>query len=158
MIQRRLPRQGLLGQVISMDSASSLRVPGSEEGNRAARAGFDAFLAAHRLAPGATWPFQVALDEVLSNIVKYASKVGGEPVQVELRMRLAEGSLEIVVVDDALAFNPLEAKAPDTTQPVETRKVGGLGLALVRKLMDVVVYERTGDRNRLLLKRRLSAA
>jgi len=141
-----------------MDPVSCLHVPGSEEGTRAARAGFDAFLAAHRLAPGATWPFQVALDEVLSNIVKYGSNEGAEPVRVELRMRLADGSLEIVVIDDALPFNPLEAKAPDTTQPVETRKVGGLGLALVRELMDVVVYERTGERNRLLLRRRVAVA
>ena len=141
-----------------MDAASSLHVPGSEEGNRAARAGFDAFLAAHSLASGATWPFQVALDEVLSNIVKYARTQAGGPVQVELQMRLLGGSLEIVVVDDALSFNPLDANPPDTAEPVETRKVGGLGLALVRKLMDVVEYQRAGDRNRLLFRRRLSAA
>lgn len=141
-----------------LDASSSLHVPGSEEGNRAARAGFDAFLAAHGLAPGATWPFQVALDEVLSNIVKYARTPAGGPVQVELRMRLAAGSLEIVVVDDALSFNPLEARPPDTAQPVATREVGGLGLVLVRKLMDAVEYERTGDRNRLLFRRRVSGA
>lgn len=141
-----------------MDAASSLFVPGSEEGNRAARAGFDAFLVTHGLAAGATWPFQLALDEVLSNIVKYARTPEGGPVQLELQMRLRGGSLEIVVVDDALSFNPLEAQPADMAQPVETRGVGGLGLALVRKLMDVVEYERTGDRNRLLFRRRLSVA
>ena len=142
----------------AMDAASSLHVPGSEEGQGAARAGFDAFLAAHRLPPGSTWRFQVALDEVLSNIVKYARTAGGEPARVELQIRLLEDSLEVVVIDDAVAFNPLEAPRPDVTQPVETRKVGGLGVALVKKLMDAVEYERRDDRNRLLLRRRLGAS
>ena len=140
-----------------MDAASSLHVPGSVAGQGAARAGFDAFLAAHRLAPGATWRFQVALDEVLSNIAKYARTVEGERAQVELRIGLRGDTLEVEVIDDAVAFNPLEAPGPDVTEPVETRKVGGLGLALVRQLMDTVEYERQGDRNRLLLRRRLAA-
>ena len=122
-----------------------------------ARAGFDAFLVAHGLAPGATWRFQVALDEVLSNIVKYARTAAGERAEVDVQMDLRGDSLEVVVIDDAVAFNPLEAPRPDVTQPVETRKVGGLGLALVAKLMDAVEYQRNGDRNRLLLRRRLSA-
>ena len=65
-----------------MDAASSLHVPGSVEGQSAARAGFDTFLAAHGLGPGTTWRFQVALDEALSNIVKYARTAGGERAQV----------------------------------------------------------------------------
>ena len=140
-----------------MDAASSLHVTGSEEGQAAARAGFDAFLAVHRLAPGTTWRFQVALDEVLSNIVKYARRAGGERARVELRICLHEHGLEVEVIDDAVAFNPLEAPRPDVAQPLEARKVGGLGLALVGKLMDAVEYQREGDRNRLLLRRRLAA-
>jgi serine/threonine-protein kinase RsbW len=143
---------------LAMDAVSSLHVPGSEEGQDAARAGFEAFLAAQGLAPGTAWPFQVALDEVLSNIVKYARTSAGQPVQVELRMRRLGDSLELVVIDDAVAFNPLEAPRPDVSQPVETRTVGGLGLVLVASLMDAVEYERQGDRNRLLLRRRLSVA
>ena len=55
--------------------------------------------------------------------------------------------------DDAEPFNPLDAPLPDTAAPLEGRQVGGLGIALVRHLMDGVVYERTGGRNRLVLRR-----
>lgn len=151
-------RRGIIHRRPAMDALRSLHVPGSEEGQAAARAGLDAFLAAQGLAPAATWRFQVALDEVLSNIVKYARTAAGEPARVEVRMRLFEGGLEIVVIDDAVAFDPLAAPRPDTSQPLETRPVGGLGLVLVASLMDAVEYERTGDLNRLLLRRRLSAA
>ena len=78
-------------------------------------------------------------------------------MQVELRMSLREDSLEVMVIDDAAAFNPLEAPRPDVTQPLERRKVGGLGVVLVGKLMDAMEYERKGDRNQLVLRRRLSA-
>ena len=125
-----------------MDAVSSLHVPGSVDGQGAARAGLDAFLAAQGLAPAVTWRFQVAFDEVLSNIVKYARTTAGPPAQVEVQMRLFGDSLEVVVIDDAVAFNPLEAPRPDVSQPIETRTVGGLGLVLVTSLMDAVEYER----------------
>jgi serine/threonine-protein kinase RsbW len=62
------------------------------------------------------------------------------------------------VEDDAPAFNPLEARTPDTRSPLEERVPGGLGIALVRQLMDVMEYSRVGDRNRLILRRRVNPA
>jgi anti-sigma regulatory factor (Ser/Thr protein kinase) len=136
-----------------MDAASttSLLIPGSEEGLRSVRAGVEAFAAARGLAPASTWPFQVALDEVISNIVRHGQ--AGAPIQVFLR--LAGDALEVEVSDEAEPFNPLDAPLPDTAAPLEGRKVGGLGIALVRHLMDDVEYERTAGRNRLVLRRRV---
>lgn len=136
-----------------MDAASttSLLVPGSEEGLRSVRASFEAFAAARGLTPASTWPFQVALDEVISNIVRHGN--AGAPIQVSLR--LAGDALEVEVSDEAEPFNPLDAPLPDTAAPLEGRKVGGLGITLVRHLMDGVVYERTAGRNRLVLRRRV---
>ena len=72
---------------------------------------------------------------------------------MEIEVRLRETVLEVTVSDDAPAFNPLEAGEADTTLAAEERPVGGLGISLVRKLMESVVYERRGDRNRLVFRR-----
>lgn len=133
--------------------ATSLLVPGSEDGLRAARAGLEAFAAARGLSPSAIWPFQVALDEVLSNVVRHGT--GRAPVEVVLRLQ--GGLLEMQITDDSAPFDPLAAREPDTAAPLEARAVGGLGITLVRRLMDVVEYERVADRNRLRLRRRVSS-
>jgi len=136
-----------------MNPVSSLLVSGSEDGIRAARVGLDTFAAENGLARDFVWPFQVALDELLSNLVRHGGLAAAAPARVEVYLRLAGGSLEMVVEDDAPAFNPLLAPTPDTTSRLEERAPGGLGIALVRQLMDVMEYTRTGGHNRLLLRR-----
>jgi serine/threonine-protein kinase RsbW len=137
-----------------MDAATALELPGSEEALRTARTGLDAFASGQGLAPERVWQFQVALDEALSNIVRYGRRDGG-PLRIELRLLLRDGLLEMVVEDDADPFDPLKAPPPDTKAPLHERRPGGLGIALVRELMDVVEYTRVGDRNRLRLGRRV---
>ena len=137
-----------------MEACERLLVPGSHEGIRQAAERFDAFSAAHGLSKGEVWPFHVALDETLSNIVGHGLR-GAPGAQIAIELRLIDRELEMVIVDDAPPFNPLEAAAPDTELPLEERPVGGLGIALVRKLMETVEYERSGDRNRLRLRRKL---
>jgi len=141
-----------------MEARQTLLVPGSLEGVRQAADGFDAFSAAHGLSKGEVWPFQVALDEVLSNLIHHglAGRPNGAPIEIEIQLQDRE--IELLIVDDTPAFNPLEAAPPDVEQPLEERPIGGLGLAIVTKLMDVVAYERRGDRNRLRLRRRLLEA
>jgi serine/threonine-protein kinase RsbW len=65
--------------------------------------------------------------------------------------------LQLTVLDDAPPFDPLEAPEPDTTLPVEQRPLGGLGIFLVRKLMDEVQYERRDGRNRVACRKRIPA-
>jgi anti-sigma regulatory factor (Ser/Thr protein kinase) len=119
---------------------------------------FDAFVEEQGLPERAAWPFKVALDEVLSNITKYGRAGAGPTPSVEVLLRLTADDLEVEVRDDTRPFNPLDVPAPDMTLPVEARPVGGLGIFLVRKLMDAVEYEWTGGRNRLRMRRRLSQA
>lgn len=138
-----------------MEACERMRVPGSKEGLRLAAERFEAFSAAHGLSKGEVWPFQVALDETLSNIVGHGLSGGGEGTAIEIELRLQGREIEMLIVDDAPAFNPLEAPTPDTELPLEERQVGGLGIALLRKLMEVVEYERRGERNRLRLRRKL---
>jgi serine/threonine-protein kinase RsbW len=138
-----------------MDPVVTLVVAGTTDGLRQAERGLDDFSEAHGLDRNDTWPFHVALDEILSNVVKSGWKGGGE-ARIEIRLRLEGRALEMVILDDAPPFNPLEAGAPDTTSPVEERAIGGLGIEIVRRLMDGIEYRRLHDRqNQLTLRRRL---
>lgn len=51
------------------------------------------------------------------------------------------------ITDDGVAFDPLAAGPPDTSLPIEAREIGGLGIHLVRNLMDQVAYVRSGNHN-----------
>jgi anti-sigma regulatory factor (Ser/Thr protein kinase) len=62
----------------------------------------------------------------------------------------------VAIEDDGIPFNPLEKETPDTDLPLEERKIGGLGIHLVRNLMDKVSYQRRVDKNRLTLVKNIS--
>jgi len=115
------------------------------------RAGFPALmdaLEAHLLQAGVPMAVassvMIAADEVVANVLDY-SDAGSVAVTAQVR----EGRVAVQVVDDGAAFDPIAAVAPDTSQSVEARGIGGLGIHLVRKLMDEIGYERAGGANRL---------
>lgn len=136
-----------------------LSVPATDDGIRTALDALQALLAAHGLSKAVTWPAEVSLDEVLANVVRHGLPGRGEEARVDLELRLDAGAeppvCEVVVTDDGPAFDPLGAPEPDTSRGVEERPIGGLGIALVRKLMDEAHYERREGKNRLRLLRRL---
>jgi len=68
-------------------------------------------------------------------------------------MARTEGHLRFELTDDAAPFDPLTARVPDLTSPVDERRIGGLGIHLVRTLMDRVAYERVWNDNRLILEK-----
>jgi serine/threonine-protein kinase RsbW len=104
---------------------------------------------------------EVSLDEALANVVRHGLEGRGETASVELELRLDPGAepavCEVVLVDDGPEFDPLAVSEPDTSLGVAVRPIGGLGIALVRKLMDELEYERRDGRNRLRMMRRLVA-
>jgi serine/threonine-protein kinase RsbW len=94
----------------------------------------------------------VALDEILSNMVKHRRRNRG---RLWLDLSLDEGALRATVRDNSEPFNPLEQPLPATDQPLLERPIGGLGILLVTELMDEVAYERQGGRNCVRLKKQL---
>ena len=138
-----------------------LNVTATDDGIRAALDAFEALMAAHGLSKAVGWPAEVALDEVLANVVRHglAGRAGEATVGLELRLEVGVEPpvWEVVVTDDGPEFDPLRAPAPDTSAGLEERPVGGLGVALVRRLVDEVEYERRDGQNRLRLRRRLVA-
>ena len=61
----------------------------------------------------------------------------------------------VVFVDDGPEYNPLERSSPDVEKRIREHKIGGFGIFIVRKLMDDVRYERSGDRNILTITKEI---
>jgi len=96
----------------------------------------------------------LVLDELVTNTVSYGYD-DAAPHDIEITLRREDGLLTLVLEDDARAFNPLDAPDPDLDASLEKRRVGGLGVHLVRTLMDTVDYHRVADRNRLVMTKRI---
>ena len=93
----------------------------------------------------------VALDEMLSNTIKYGYT---DDAIHEIHIRLSVNGQVLVaeIEDDAQPFDPCAAAPVDVDAPMEERKVGGLGIHIVRRLMTEVGYARVNGRNRLVMK------
>ena len=103
------------------------------------------------------WPqkliyqINLVLEELSVNIINYAYD-GDEAQKFDIRMVLEADTLTIDIIDGGRAFNPLsEAPEPDLTSDVEDRPIGGLGVYLVRKVMDDLHYRREMDKNHITL-------
>jgi anti-sigma regulatory factor (Ser/Thr protein kinase) len=131
-----------------------IRVPGTAEGVRRVLSEIDGFISSNPDFEPLRADFAVVLDEVASNVVNYAYGGGSDrPIVVEARAEA--GELQVEVIDEGPPFNPLERPAPATDQPLSQRPIGGLGIHIVKELMDEVDYRRVDDRNRLRFAKRL---
>jgi anti-sigma regulatory factor (Ser/Thr protein kinase) len=106
------------------------------------------FWSAAGLPPAEAVTFELALEEIFMNVVMHGSPAGRAP-QVEVSLVLCEGSLTLTIEDDGPSFDPLSLAAPDVTAGLDERRVGGLGVYLVRQMMDAVSYQRLGIRNQM---------
>ncbi len=136
-----------------MNEATIIRVPAAGAGVEEARTALDSFCAAHEIPAAEAWRLKVSLDEALSNVVRHGDSLPG--AHVAIGMRVAAGTVELTVSDGGPAFNPLDAPAPDRSAGIEGRTPGGLGIVLVRALMDEVEYARRDGLNVLTLRKRL---
>lgn len=93
----------------------------------------------------------VAMDEIASNIVHYS---GAPDFDVEIDFPENPNAVRISFSDTGKAFNPLtEAQAADMTVPLAERQVGGLGMFMVKKMMDNVSYVHENGRNILTISK-----
>ena len=138
-----------------MRAVESLSVPGTQPGVRQAVEAFEQFGRTHALAPEAAWRFPLALDEILSNIVRHGLR--GRRGAIDLTFSVEDECVAVEITDTAEAFNPLLAAAPDTSSPLDQRQPGGLGITLVRQLMDDTQYDRRNERNHFVMRWRRHA-
>jgi serine/threonine-protein kinase RsbW len=105
--------------------------------------------------PGRTlYAVNLALDEVVTNVVLHGFD---DPANqdVEARLVVKDGVISAEIEDSGRAFNPLDAPPPDLTANLDERALGGLGIHLVRSLMDKVDYRREGAKNVLTIRKRI---
>ena len=101
------------------------------------------FAAVHRLEEPVVFAMNLAVEELFTNMVKYGG--GDDAVSVGLDVRGSDLVIELVH-PGADAFDPTSAVPADVTRPLNERRPGGMGLLLVRSMMDTVAYEhRNGD-------------
>jgi anti-sigma regulatory factor (Ser/Thr protein kinase) len=109
------------------------------------------------LSPRTLFDLNLILEEVLANVISYAY---GDNQRHEIVVRAAakDGELVIEVDDDGRPFNPLQRPQPDLHGPLEQRKVGGLGLHLVRELTNRIEYDRVDGKNRLVIRKKIEGS
>ncbi len=91
----------------------------------------------------------VAVEEAVTNIILYAyAERNGD---IHLTAWTQDGCLTFEIRDKGIAFDPTAAGNTDITLPAEKRQIGGLGLFLIREIMDGINYRRCGDENILVL-------
>ena len=107
-------------------------------------------LQALKIAPDAAYNVEFAIEEMLSNTVKFAyADQAAHEIAAALTVTAEEIALRLT--DDGHEFNPLTAAEPDTNLPLEERPIGGLGIHLVRKMAGKTDYRREGGKNILTL-------
>ena len=94
----------------------------------------------------------LALDELFTNILSYGFQDQSEHF-IRVNISADHDVLTVVLEDDGMAFNPVDRIPPELPCTLDECKVGGLGIHLVKNLMDEVVYSRCGNKNVLTLKK-----
>jgi serine/threonine-protein kinase RsbW len=110
----------------------------------------------YALPAAALFDLHLALDEILTNVISYGYDDNREhEIVVHVALSGVSGlrHIEMEVRDDGRPFNPLDAVRPDVSAPVDERPIGGLGIYLVRHVMDDLEYRRQQGKNVLVLRK-----
>ncbi len=97
----------------------------------------------------------IAVDELFSNIAHYAYNPNVGPATVSVEANENPMSVIISFTDNGIPYNPLEKEDPDTTLSADERDVGGLGIYMVKKSMDEILYEYKDGKNILTIKKNI---
>ena len=140
-----------------MEGHLTLRIRSAFAEIPAANEAASGWLAGHHAPPAADHFASLVIEELVTNCIKYGYDDDAAGHIIEVEMELSATELVLTVTDDGHAFNPLALPEPDTSQPVEERPIGGLGLHLLRKMADRMDYARADGKNRLTLRKSLAA-
>ena len=102
------------------------------------------------ISPKISMKLLIAIDEIYSNIVRYSGAT-----EATISIHKIDNALKLQFKDNGKPYNPLEAEEPDITASAEDRTIGGLGIFMVKKMLDDVAYEYNDNINILTLTKNL---
>ncbi len=110
------------------------------------------FLQQHHVDEHAVAGVELVLEEALTNTLRHGYGPAGregEPIEIDLQVGTA--AVQLLIIDDAPAFDPLAVAESALPVTLDQAQVGGLGLLMIRRTASSAGYERSGGRNRLTL-------
>ena len=99
----------------------------------------------------------LGLDELFTNIISYGFEDQSEH-QIKFSLAKDRDTFVVQVEDDGVPFNPLKVASPEVSQDLESINIGGMGIHLVKKMMDDIDYQRAEGKNKLILTKCLNTA
>ena len=142
---------GILGN----DTGNSITLPAAVENIGKITAFVEGKLEERDCPLKKTMEISMAVDEVMANVAMYAYAPGTGDVTVQFGFEEASRTASVTFIDGGVAFDPLAKEDPDVTLPAEQRKIGGLGIFLVKKTMDGMAYAYKHGQNVLTIQKRL---
>ena len=136
-----------------MTEESVLRIPAKVEGMDLILSFVSFLLDSHGCSPQARTQLRMAVEELYVNVTLYAYH--DQDGWAEIRGSVKDGVATFVLIDGGTPFDPLAKDDPDIMLSGEERGIGGLGIFMVKTMVDEVEYEYRDDRNRLTLRKRL---
>lgn len=113
------------------------------------------FSAAHGLSEDDAANINLVLDEIVTNVMRHGYEDRGEH-EIHVTLGFDRGVAEIEVRDDGKAFDPFtQAPPPKLDVPIEERPIGGLGVYIVRELVDTTAYRREDGRNVVTMTKKI---
>jgi anti-sigma regulatory factor (Ser/Thr protein kinase) len=108
---------------------------------------FNDFAKEHDVQDSTRRRMNLVFDELLNNVISYAFEDEAEH-QIEIAVSLVRGCLKVTIADDGRPFNPFrESTPPHVELSIDERPIGGIGVHVVKNVMDEVTYERLGTKN-----------
>ena len=113
----------------------------------------DGQLEAHGCSVKAQMQIDIAIDELFSNIANYAYNPEIGPATIRVSVEGDPLTVTITFIDRGVPYNPLEKEDPDIGLSAEDRQIGGLGIFMVKRLMDDMTYEYRDGQNILIIRK-----
>ena len=115
---------------------------------------FEEFASDHDVPEDIILKFKIIFDELLNNVISYAYD-DDDSHDIEINIERVGNRLTVTLADDGVPFNPLSKTSPNTDLSLQDREVGGLGIHLVRNLVDDLSYHRRIGKNVITLVQRI---